>query len=73
MNKNKKRRHKIKSYTRQLIPKLSALHNLLWTTYRKYHSQKPVNVNMWKLRTPCRARKIQKFTQKDRENCKYMF
>ena len=36
MSKNKKRRHKIKSYVRQLIPKSSALHNLLSTGYRKY-------------------------------------
>ena len=65
MSKNKKRRHKIKSYIRQLIPKSSALYNLLSTRYRKYVSLKPVNVNMWKFRKPCRARKLQKFIKKE--------
>ena len=65
MSKNKKRRHKIKSYVRQLIPKSSALYNLHSTRYRKYVTLKPVNVNMWKFRKPCRARKLQKFIKKE--------
>ena len=70
--KNKKRRQKIKSCIRQkikscirqLIPKSSALHNLLLTAYRKYVSQKPINVNMWKFRKPCHAWKMKKFVKK---------
>ena len=65
MNRNKKRRNKMKKYIRRLIPKSSALHNLLSTAYRKYVNQKPINVNMWKFRKPYRARKMQKFIQKD--------
>ena len=60
MSKNKKRRHKIKSSIRRLIPKSSALHNLLSTRYRKYFSQKLTNINMWQFWKPCRASKMQK-------------
>ena len=60
MSKNKKRRHKIKSFIRRLIPKSSALHNLLSTKYRKYVSEKLANVNMWQSRKFCRASKMQK-------------
>ena len=50
MSKNKKRRHQIKSFIKRLIPKSSALHDLLSTRYRKYVSEKLANVNcnsMW--------------------------
>ena len=50
MSKNKKRRHKIKSFIKRLIPKSSALHNLLSTRYRKSVSEKFANINMWQLR-----------------------
>ena len=62
MSKNKKRRHKIKSFIRRLIPKSSALHNLLSTRYRKCLSQKLTNINMyvWQFRKACRARKMLK-------------
>ena len=48
MSKNKKKRTKIKRFIRRLIPKSSALHNLLSTRYRKYFSQKLTNINIWK-------------------------
>ena len=40
MSKNKKRRRKIKSLIKQLIPKSSSWHNLLSTRYRKHIIQK---------------------------------
>ena len=46
MGKNKKRRLKIKSCIKRLIPKSSALHDLLSTRYRKYVSEKLANINM---------------------------
>ena len=59
MSKNRKRRHKIKSFIRQLIPKSSALHNLLSTRYRKCLSKKLTNnIYMWQFRKVCHARKI---------------
>ena len=64
MSKNKKRRHKIKSFIRQLIPKSSALHNLLSTRYRKYVSEKLANINMWQFCKLCRASKMQKFIKR---------
>ena len=60
MSKKRKRRHKIKSFIRRLIPKSSALHNLLSTRYRKYVSEKLANINMWQFRKFCRASKMQK-------------
>ena len=60
MSRNKKRRHKIKSFIRRLIPKSSALHNLLSTRYRKYVSEKLANINMWQFCKLCRASKMQK-------------
>ena len=65
ISKNKKRRHKIKNYIRHLILKSSALQNLLSTTYHKFVSHKPVNVNIWKFRKPCHANNMQKFIKKD--------
>ena len=61
MSRNKKRRHKIKSFIRRLIPKSSALHNLLSTTYHKCLSQKQTN-NMykWQFRRACHGRKMLK-------------
>ena len=59
MSRNKKRRHKIKSFIRRLIPKSSALHNLLSTSYRKYVSEKLANINMWQFCKLCRASKMQ--------------
>ena len=64
MNKNKKRRHKIKSFIKRLIPKSSSLHNLLSTRYRKYFSQKLTNINMWQFWKPGRASKMQKCIKK---------
>ena len=64
MSKNKKRRHKIKSFIRRLIPKSSALHNLLSTRYRKHFSQKLTNINMWQFWKPCRSIKMQKYIKK---------
>ena len=61
MSRNKKRRHKIKSFIRRLIPKSSALHNLLSTRYRKYVSEKLANINMWQFCKLCRASKMQKY------------
>ena len=60
MSRNKKRRHKIKSFIRRLIPKSSALHNLLSTRYRKYVSEKLANINMCQFCKLCRASKMQK-------------
>ena len=62
MSRNKTRRHKIKSFIRRLIPKSSALHNLLSTRYRKCLSQKLTNINiyMWQFRKARRARKMPK-------------
>ena len=68
MSKNKKRRHKIKSFIRRLIPKSSALHNLLATRYRKYVSEKLASINMWQFCKLCRASKMQKCIK--RENLK---
>ena len=65
MSKNKKRRHKIKSFIRRLIGKSSALHNLLSTRYHKYFSQKLTNINMWQFWKPCRASKLQKCIKKE--------
>ena len=60
MSRNEKRRHKIKSFIGRLIPKSSALHNLLSTRYRKYVSEKVANINMWQFCKLCRASKMQK-------------
>ena len=63
MSKNKKKRNKIKRFIRRLIPKSSALHNLLSTRYRKCFSQKLTNINMWKFWN-VRASKMQKCVKK---------
>ena len=55
---------KIKSFIKRLIPKSSALHNLLSTRYRKYFSQKLTNINMWQFWKPGRASKMQKCIKK---------
>ena len=68
MGKNKKRRRKIKSFIKRLIPKSSALHNLLSTRYRKYVSEKLANINMWQFCKLCRSGKKQKCIK--RENLK---
>ena len=62
MSRNKTRRHKIKSFIRRLIPKSSALHNLLSTRYRKCLRQKlrSINIYMWQCRKAHRARKMLK-------------
>ena len=64
MSRNKKRRHKIKSFIRRLIPKSSALHNLLSTRYRKYVSEKLANINMWQFCKLCRASKMRKYIKR---------
>ena len=68
MSRNKTRRHKIKSFIRRLIPKSSALHNLLSTRYRKCLSQKLTNINMyvWQFRKARRARKMGKDKTRNR-------
>ena len=63
MSKNKKKRNKIKRFIRRLIPKSSALRNLLSTRYRKCFSQKLTNMNMWKFWN-VRASKMQKCVKK---------
>ena len=68
MSKNKERRHKIKSFIKRLIPKSSALHNLLSTRYRKSVSEKFANINMWQLCKLCHTSKMQKSIK--RENLK---
>ena len=61
MSRNKNRRHKMKSFIRRLIPKSSALHNLLSTTYRKCLSQKLTNnIYKWQFRRVCHGRKMLK-------------
>ena len=67
MSKNKKRRHKIKSFIKRLIPKSSALHNLLSTRYRKSVSEKFANI-LWQLCKLCRTSKMQKSIKRENLN-----